>query len=132
MPYIASRFALLAMLLLVLAPVISQQIMWSPKTDAGHHGGQTAHAPMAMAGMVTMAGMNGDGHHSPDRQGSLPEACGYCELLIHVPLIFWVFIPLCWLLTTLTGPRPPSPVVAPVIRLFPVRPPPRGPPGLSA
>jgi len=23
-------------------------------------------------------------------------ACGYCDLLVHVPLMLWVFIPFIW------------------------------------
>lgn len=40
-------------------------------------------------------------------------ACGYCDLLIHVPLIIWLFVPLIWLLMTIRLVPPAAPVVAP-------------------
>lgn len=126
-PVVASVFALLAMLLLLVAPVISQHLMWRTPGDIHPH----HEMPMA-----EMPGMTGDssGHRAHHSQSVPPlaadpmAACGYCELLIHVPLVLWQFIPLCWLIFRLCHTRPPDPVIVRVSRPFPSRHSSRGPP----
>lgn len=41
-------------------------------------------------------------------------ACGYCQLLLHIPLIVWLFIPLIWLAwRVFLAPAPP--IIAPLL-----------------
>ncbi|BEO62828.1 hypothetical protein SMQE30_32510 [Serratia marcescens] len=129
---LAASIAIVAVLLLFVAPVVSKSLM--------HHqmmGGMTATSSMAeMDGAamphgthaMTMPAADHAGHH-----GMIPGDmifCGYCELLIHVPLLLWVFVPLLWLMARIArlpcAPR----VVSPPIRRLSLRPCPRGPPGL--
>ncbi|WP_253893509.1 DUF2946 domain-containing protein [Serratia marcescens] len=121
---LAACIAIMAVLLLFVAPVVSKSLM--------HHqmmGGMAQPAAAMPHDMHAMAMPAADhvGHH-----GMSPEEmifCGYCELLIHVPLLLWVFVPLLWLMTRIArlpcAPR----VVPPPIRRLSLRPCPRGPPG---
>lgn len=123
-PVVASVLALLAMLLLLVAPVISQHLMWRAPGDIHPH------HEMPMAEMPGMAGDNGGHHPQPASPVAADPmaACGYCELLIHVPLVLWQFIPLCWLIIRLCHTRPPDPVIARVSRIIRSRHSSRGPP----
>ncbi|MBJ3814994.1 DUF2946 domain-containing protein [Shimwellia pseudoproteus] len=134
-PFLASMLALLAMLLLLVAPRVSQHLMWpaSPGEPAGH----TMAAMSAMPEMPAMADMaSGEPHcaHRMLHHQSTPAAdpmaaCGYCELLLHVPLIIWHFLPLCWLLLWMRSTRPPRLRVMPASKPLPSRHSSRGPPG---
>ncbi|HFF8941197.1 TPA: DUF2946 domain-containing protein [Serratia marcescens] len=116
--------AIMAVLLLFVAPVVSKSLM--------HHqmmGGMTQSAaamPHDMHGMAMPAAEHA-GHHGMDSAEMI--FCGYCELLIHVPLLLWVFVPLLWLMTRIArlpcAPR----IVSPPLRRLTLRPSPRGPPG---
>lgn len=96
----AACLALLAVLLLFVAPVISKG-----RTD-----------PMPLPQTREMA-MN---HHSAthaahDHAAMMQEegfACGYCELLVHVPFIVGIFTPTVWL-TVLLARAPPLPHIIP-------------------
>lgn len=97
--------ALLAVLLLFVAPVISNS-----RLDAPHHGSATvtltdvsAHHHAEQGHHSTMA----SSHHAAAMQDE-GFACGYCELLVHVALIVWAFIPFIWL-TLLLERAPPIP-----------------------
>ncbi len=99
---LAAWLALLATVMLSVAPVISQHLqregLLTPLTTS--HAVEHHHA-MMMPGMMAdsdcAAVSSGDCGMPPD-----DNACGYCELLIHVPLLLWAFIPVlrlllfCW------------------------------------
>jgi Protein of unknown function (DUF2946) len=110
--------AILAVLLLFVAPVVS-------KTLAEHH-------QMRALTMAAEAGSSTSHHHSAAMQmqsaessmmtmdhSAMPDgefACGYCDLLVHVPLMIWVFIPFIWLMMLISRAPPIVIVSAPVIR----------------
>ncbi|HAT4517638.1 TPA: DUF2946 domain-containing protein [Serratia marcescens] len=118
--------AIMAVLLLFVAPVVSKSLT--------HHqmmGGMAQPAaamPHDMHGMAMPAAEHA-GHHGMDPAEMI--FCGYCELLIHVPLLLWAFVPLLWLMARIArlpcAPR----IVPPPIRRLTLRPSPRGPPGQS-
>lgn len=90
----AACIAIMAVLLLFVAPVVSKSLM--------HHQMMSGMAQPAatmqheMHGMVMPAAEHA-GHHGMDPAEMI--FCGYCELLIHVPLLLWAFVPLLWLMT---------------------------------
>lgn len=96
----AACLALLAVLLLFVAPVISQ--------------GRAERMPLPHAREMAM------NHHSTtsaahDHAAMMQAegfACGYCELLVHVPFIVGVFIPMVWLMDLLAR-APPLPRILP-------------------
>lgn len=123
--------ALMAMLLLFIAPVIS--------TSLEHRRADIAHVQTNAMPAMDMSGqaMNSNAipaptqsdntasslspsHHHLNESPSYPQmghhtrgmmddiACGYCQLLIHLPLIFWAFIPFIWLTLHIvrTSPTP--------------------------
>lgn len=113
--------AILAILLLFVAPVVSKTLMYQQmhamNIDASAHSAMMSHHDMS-----TMPGMKM--HHGSssammmDDRSMMDEghfACGYCELLVHVALVFWVFIPIIWLLLIITRAPPPRYIVARVI-----------------
>lgn len=114
--------AILAVLLLFVAPVVSKSLIEQQRVS------QPAPAMMEMDHHQMMEhAMPGMMHHDAD-DGEL--ACGYCDLLVHVPLMIWVFIPFIWLML-LHSRAPPLPRrPAPVIRRRVAIPRPRGPPSL--
>ncbi|MFV9688139.1 DUF2946 domain-containing protein [Pantoea sp. KXB45] len=98
--------AILAVLLLFVAPMISKNL-------AAHH------AMMAdMPGMSAMSAEMSMMHHHGEMTSAAPEtgvmsfACGYCDLLVHVPLLLWIFIPFIWWMCLISrAPPAPSPAV---------------------
>ncbi|WP_227666455.1 DUF2946 family protein, partial [Klebsiella variicola] len=75
--------------MLFVAPVVSKSLM--------HHqmmGGmaQTDAAMPHNMHAMTMPAAEHAGHHGMDPAEMI--FCGYCELLIHVPLLLWTFVPL--------------------------------------
>lgn len=92
--------ALLAVLLLFVAPVVSnsRHSATSYETSNTH-----AHEHLVISNNPAVDHQSVQHHQamsaSHDHAAMQSEgfACGYCELLIHVPLIVWVFIPLLWL-----------------------------------
>lgn len=40
-------------------------------------------------------------------------ACGYCDLLVHVPLMLWVFIPFIWWMCLINRAPPPAAINPP-------------------
>ncbi|WP_099118949.1 DUF2946 domain-containing protein [Xenorhabdus ishibashii] len=115
--------ALLAILMLFIAPVVS-------KTLAQHREGiksGTNHR-MSVSDMQSIHTMN---HHGMDHvhMGLMDDiACGYCQLLINLPLLAGGFVP--FILRTLVVSRTPpaSSFCGPVIRLFYGESQPRAPP----
>ncbi|WP_084933953.1 DUF2946 domain-containing protein [Pantoea rwandensis] len=118
--------AIVAVLLLFVAPIVSKTLMerQSRMMDMPSHGmmsEMSMHHHEMMMDMV-MPGMD---HHTMD-DGEF--ACGYCDLLVHVPLMMWVFIPLLWL-TMVISRAPPLPRrVAPLLRRYSTIHRPRAPP----
>ncbi|MGA3686334.1 DUF2946 domain-containing protein [Serratia bockelmannii] len=121
---VTACIAIMAVLLLFVAPVVSKSLTHHPMM-----GGMTQSAaamPHDMHGMAMPAAEHA-GHHGMDPAEM--TFCGYCELLIHVPLLLWAFVPLLWLMTRIArlpcAPR----IVSPLLRRLTLRPSPRGPPG---
>ncbi|MBK0090112.1 DUF2946 domain-containing protein [Erwinia sp. S59] len=113
--------AILAVLLLFVAPIVSKTLMerQSRMMDMPSQG-MTSEMMMDMA----MPGMD---HHMME-DGEF--ACGYCDLLVHVPLMMWVFIPFIWLMMVISRAPPLPPLQAPVIRRFSPTHRPRAPPAV--
>lgn len=107
MQRLTAAIAIVAVLLLFVAPVISNSLapqmmmpnMAMDQMTPSHHGDDHA------AGMMDHKAMNDAGF-----------ACGYCDLLIHVPLLLWLFIPFIWLALLLSRAPPPAPIAAPLLR----------------
>ncbi len=128
--------AIMAMMMLFIAPVVSKTLAHWRVAETGDIAGERM---AAMPGMVMndahMDGMAMDGHdmHAmPSAQGAQPSghhnqgehpvqamdegmmddvACGYCQLLVHFPLLIWVFVPFIWLMLLIS--RAPSPFSLP-------------------
>jgi hypothetical protein len=104
-----SALALLAMLMLFIAPVISKSLEHQPAGTK--HQGMEHHMmvmpPVEMPATPPLL---------PGVGASLMDdiACGYCQLLLHVPVIIWLFIPLLWQASRVTR-APPPPVIAPLL-----------------
>lgn len=102
--------AILAVLLLFVAPIVSKTLMERQNAlqAAPQHAGMMMHHHEMMD--MSMPGMD---HHMMDN-GEF--ACGYCDLLVHVPLLMWVFIPFIWLIMVISRAPPLPHVVAPIVR----------------
>lgn len=135
--------AILAVLLLFLAPVVSkslmtQQGMISTSSAAVVSVSTPEINDPAMEQMANMADMH---HMPPAATPAFPgeqdhhsmtmgddSACGYCQLLIHVPLMLWLFVPLLWLMMLVARILRSPPVLSPLIQRWSFRQRPRGPP----
>ena len=109
---LTASIAILAVLLLFVAPMVSKNL-------AEHH-----------ASLQRLSAISGDrvmmDHHGEmammDHHSDMPMAghemmapgfaCGYCDLLSHVPLMLWVFIPFIWWMCLISR-APPPPATAP-------------------
>ncbi|WP_183271223.1 DUF2946 domain-containing protein [Buttiauxella sp. A111] len=109
-----SALALLAMLMLFIAPVISKSLEHSRVAKDGEHQ-MAGHSSSQMMEMGAMK-MPASSHLMPGAGASLMDdiACGYCQLLLHIPLIVWLFIPFIWLAWRISRVLPP-PVIAPLL-----------------
>lgn len=110
-----SAIALLAMLMLFIAPVISKSLEHRRAAEINSHAEHhMTHADGMMMEMGSM--MPAASHLLPGAGASLMDdiACGYCQLLLHVPLIVWLFIPFIWLAWRITRAPPPA-VIAPLL-----------------
>lgn len=102
---LTAGIAILAVLLLFVAPMISKNL-------AEHH----ATVQRAFAVNTEMPMMH---HHSemPMADHAMMMgpgfACGYCDLLVHVPLMLWVFIPFIWWMCLIGRAPPPSAIHPP-------------------
>ncbi|HAB73190.1 MAG TPA: DUF2946 domain-containing protein [Pantoea sp.] len=102
---LSACLAILAVLLLFVAPVVSKDLM-------ARHGDAMAAPVMAMSHSADAMPMM---HHMDDAMmpsghmmsGEEGVACGYCELLVHVPLMIWAAVPLLWLMMLISR-APPS------------------------
>ncbi|MDH2067042.1 DUF2946 domain-containing protein [Pantoea sp. GD03673] len=116
---LTAGIAILAVLLLFVAPMISKNL-------AEHHA-TMQRASALHAGMPMM-------HHHSDMSMTDHEmmgpgfACGYCDLLVHVPLVLWVFVPFIWWMCLLSRAPPPSAINPPQRRWMLRLPQPRAPP----
>lgn len=125
--------AILAVLLLFVAPIVSKNL-------AERHQMRMLYPSAEMSMSSDARASTAHGHHAamqhadspmPMDHGAMPDgefACGYCELLVHVPLMVWIFIPFIWLLMRISRAPPPLMASAPVIRQPYVFPCPRAPP----
>jgi len=115
---LSACLAILAVLLLFVAPVVSKDLM-------ARHGSAMPAQMMAMshsADAMPMMHHMDEGMMPSDHMmaGSEGFACGYCELLVHVPLMLWTAIPLIWLMMIIAR-APPSPRAIPPLRRREVR-----------
>ncbi|MEZ3498371.1 DUF2946 domain-containing protein [Pantoea sp. KPR_PJ] len=106
--------AILAVLMLFVAPVVSKDLM-------ARHGSAMSAAAMPLTHSVDALPMMhhmDDGMMHPDSAMAPSEgvACGYCELLIHVPLMLWTTSPLIWLIMIIARAPPPPRVIPPLRR----------------
>lgn len=103
-----------AMLMLFIAPVISKSLAHQRVAMSGEHA-MMAHSAAMMMDMETMT-QPLPSHFQPAPGASLMDdiACGYCQLLLHVPLIAWLFIPFIWLVSRISR-IPVQPIVAPLL-----------------
>lgn len=102
------------MLMLFIAPVISKSLEQRRATTNGEHH-MMGHSGAMMMEMGAME-MPVSSHLLPGAGTSLMDdiACGYCQLLLHIPLIVWLFIPFIWLVWRISR-APPPPVIAPLL-----------------
>ncbi|ENU9622376.1 TPA: DUF2946 domain-containing protein [Enterobacter hormaechei subsp. hoffmannii] len=142
--------ALLAILMLFVAPVISKSLEHQRASQPCSAAITTTHNDMPDTAAMhhAMPGMEHDlhssldsacavsqsmSHHLASNPGSSPMediACGYCQLLIHLPLIQTVFIPFIWLIL-LVSQAPFLPViVSPLLSACYSKCQPRAPPSL--
>ncbi|MGX8941057.1 DUF2946 family protein [Symbiopectobacterium sp. Eva_TO] len=96
----AACLALLAVLLLFVAPVISKGRVERMPLPQAHEMAMNHHSATPAA------------HHHAAMMQEEGFACGYCELLVHVPFIIGIFIPMVWLMVLLAR-APPLPRVLP-------------------
>ncbi|NIY47481.1 DUF2946 domain-containing protein [Cedecea colo] len=105
------------MLMLFIAPVISKSLEHRRAAEINNHAEHhmMSHSDGMMAEMGPME-MPLASHLLPGAGASLMDdiACGYCQLLLHVPLIVWLFIPFIWLAWRITRAPPPA-VIAPLL-----------------
>ncbi|WP_051124059.1 DUF2946 domain-containing protein [Dickeya sp. DW 0440] len=127
---LTASIAILAVLLLFVAPVVSKylmhhqmmvhEMMVEKRVDGGlSEAVSHQHSMPDMEGMSHMQMDLTAQSESQSQSAFMPEgiACGYCDLLIHVPMMLWEFIPLIWLLLMLCD----QPVALPVILRLPRR-----------
>lgn len=88
------------MLLLFVAPVVSKSMMHNGNMPAAmtSASGMMGHHDMSamageMSGMHHAAEDHYDHHAASDLSSADNDmACGYCDLLVHVPFLLWVFV----------------------------------------
>ncbi|WP_128086809.1 DUF2946 domain-containing protein [Pantoea deleyi] len=98
--------AILAVLLLFVAPMISKNL-------AAHHAMMADRPGMsAMSAEMPMMHHHGEMPMADPAAGDMGFACGYCDLLVHVPLMLWVFIPFIWWMCLISR-APPAPGAPP-------------------
>jgi len=105
---LSACLAILAVLLLFVAPVVSQDLM--ARHSSAPPAQMMSHDADAMPMMHHMA----DSAHPVS--GDEGFACGYCELLVHVPLMIWTAAPLIWLMLLIARAPPPPRVLPPLRR----------------
>ena len=78
-------------------------------------------AQSSMPGMESMPGMMHGGMMDD-------AACGYCLMLIHIPLMIWVFVAIIWLTLRISVTSPPRLILRRFTPFFPGIAQPRAPP----
>ena len=124
--------AILAILMLFIAPEISRSLQdSSPQSPAGI----SASSEMAMPGMSMPAHMTMEKHStthsapSVDPMSGMDDiACGYCVMLLHMPVLLAMMVFLCWFSLLLRRAPPARRHYALPVRLFTGDLQPRGPP----
>lgn len=120
--------AILAVLLLFVAPVVSKNLMERQTVSPASH--------MMMSDKMMSDDMSEVQHHDsammmPGHTMTADEgfACGYCALLVHVPLMIWSFVPVICLMMVISRAPPPPRILEPLCRraipVFRPRAPPR-------
>jgi hypothetical protein len=103
--------AILAVLLLFVAPVVSKNLAERHDKMVMTHDMSAMRADMSMMHHHTDMPMS-------DHAMTIDEsfACGYCDLLVHVPLMLWVFVTLIWLMLVISRAPPTPALVQPLLR----------------
>lgn len=122
---LTAGIAILAVLLLFVAPMISKNL-------AEHHA--TMQRVSAMSAEMPMM------HHHSEMMSMADHgmmmdpgfACGYCDLLVHVPLMLWVFIPFIWWMSLISRTPPPFAINPPPWRWMLRLHRPRAPPAFTS
>lgn len=111
---LSACLAILAVLLLFVAPVVSKDLMARHGSAMPAQMMPQSHSADAMPMMHHMD----DGMMPADHMmaGSEGFACGYCELLVHVPLMLWTAVPLIWLMMIIARAPPPPRAIPPLRR----------------
>ena len=125
--------AILAVLLLFMMPVVStslveahQKKMPDAYTDVAARTHLHQHnTPLPEAAVAKEDPQAADIHRPMSAEGL---ACGYCDLLVHVPLILWLFLPFIWQITLIARVQPVVTISAPARRHPYGFPHPRAPP----
>ena len=149
--------AIFAILLLFVAPEVSKTLEQrrmenrdehavptsSGETHHMHHMTDSSGQDMGMMDDMDMGAMNMPMHHEmtqhdrsamPDMAGMMhgdmmdDVACGYCVMLIHLPLMIWVFAAIIWLTLRISVTPPPRLILRRFTPFFPGIAQPRAPP----
>ena len=108
---LAAVFAVLSILLLFIAPLISQSLYLShsshySQTEQRCNDDTMGNEEMAGAMMSHSMSAEKNDHIVLPASGML---CGYCELLAHFPFFAWIAAAILWLLSALSLTPPPLP-----------------------
>jgi len=90
------------------------------------HDGRHADLGKIFADGMSHAWMDGSG-----MEGMGDIACGYCQLLIHLPLMVWVIIPFIWLMLRISRVPPAAIFASPLLPFYSGYPQPRAPPSIN-
>ncbi|WKX26737.1 DUF2946 domain-containing protein [Tatumella ptyseos] len=130
---LAAVLAVLSILLLFIAPLISQSLYLYHASHTMHTEPRCSEDMTGMGDMSQMSDAMMSHNMSADKSDhtSLPASgmvCGYCELLVHFPFFAWIAAAILWLLSALALTPPQLPYRT--IVLTPCYPPQlsRGPP----
>jgi len=104
---LTAGIAILAVLLLFVAPMVSKNL-------AEHHA-MMQHSTTDMPVMQHSDMMMSDHMMMSDADMLMDPglACGYCDLLVHVPLMLWVFVPFIWWMCLISRAPPPAAIAPP-------------------
>ncbi|MBP2170859.1 hypothetical protein J2125_004051 [Erwinia toletana] len=130
---IPALIAILAILLLFIAPEISKTLEYRRMPDMAMGGMTMDHTPMLTTPPSAHHGSTADTTPVVSSDNSLADyfACGYCQLLVHFPLLLWVFVALIWLILLISPPPPWHKITFYPLSLFPGVAQPRAPPAFS-
>ena len=113
--YLTQRFtaciAILAVLLLFFAPIVSKNLAERHDRMMMTHDMSAMHTDMPT--LRHHSAMPKSEHNVKMDEGF---ACGYCELLVHVPLMLWVFVASTWLMLIVSRAPPVYVVAQPLLK----------------